>query len=172
MRGGLQHTLPSGQMLIGIGCAAISREAEERRWWGATGLGAWTATPSGEATRLQVSDVDSLDRASVSFQSIGQWDEVGRVDDLIRLTRAVWRDRGYGDAWPYMLLAEGRLEMVAEFGVKEYDVAPYVPILQEAGGRFTAVDGTHTLSDRSGIASNGILHDAFIDLLRGDEAAS
>ena len=67
---------------------------------------------------------------------------------------------------------EGRLEMVAEFGVKEYDIAPYVPILQEAGGRFTAVDGTHTLSDRSGIATNGILHDAFIDLLRGDEAAS
>jgi len=150
----------------------VSQPAIGRRWWGATGLGAWTATPSGEATRLQVSDVDALDRASVSFQSIGQWDEVGRVDDLIRLTRAVWRDRGYGDAWPYMLLAEGRLEMVAEFGVKEYDIAPYVPILQEAGGRFTAVDGTHTLSDRSGIATNGILHDAFIDLLRGDEAAS
>ncbi|GAA2968135.1 inositol monophosphatase family protein [Microbacterium schleiferi] len=150
----------------------VSQPAIGRRWWGATGLGAWTATPSGEATRLQVSDVDALDRASVSFQGIGQWDEVGRVDDLIRLTRAVWRDRGYGDAWPYMLLAEGRLEMVAEFGVKEYDIAPYVPILQEAGGRFTAVDGTHTLSDRSGIATNGILHDAFIDLLRGDEAAS
>ena len=150
----------------------VSQPAIGRRWWGATGLGAWTATPSGTPTRLRVSEIDSLEKSSISFQSIEQWDEVGRVDDLIRLTRAVWRDRGYGDAWPYMLLAEGRLEMVAEFGVKEYDVAPYVPILHEAGGRFTAVDGSHTLSDRSGIATNGILHDAFIDLLRDDGSAS
>jgi fructose-1,6-bisphosphatase/inositol monophosphatase family enzyme len=53
----------------------------------------------------------------------------------------VWRDRGYGDTWPYMLLAEGRLEFVAEFGVKEYDIAALVPIITEAGGRFTDIDG-------------------------------
>lgn len=149
----------------------VSQPAIGRRWWGATGLGAWTAAPSGEAKPLRVSEVDAIERASVSFQSIRQWDDAGRLDDLTRLTRAVWRDRGYGDAWPYMLLAEGRLEMVAEFGVKEYDIAPYVPILQEAGGRFTAIDGRHTLSDRSGIATNGILHDAFIAVLHGEESA-
>ena len=60
---------------------------------------------------------------------------------LVRLSRAVWRDRGYGDTWPYMLLAEGRLEFVAEFGVKEYDIAALVPIITEAGGRFTSFDG-------------------------------
>lgn len=148
----------------------VSQPAIGRRWWGATGLGAWTATTSGEPARLHVSSVNELTQASVSFQSIRQWDDAGYADLLLPLTRAVWRDRGYGDAWPYMLLAEGRLEMVAEFGVKEYDIAPYVPILHEAGGRFTAIDGEHSLSARSSLATNGILHDAFLSLLHPSDA--
>jgi len=147
----------------------VSQPAIGRRWWAATGLGAWTNETQRDAgpRRLSVSPVDSLDQASVSFQSIAQWDGAGRLDELTRLTRAVWRDRGYGDAWPYMLLAEGRLEFVAEFDVKEYDIAAHVPIVTEAGGRFTAFDGSDSIAARSSLATNGLLHDAFLDLLHG-----
>ncbi|CAN7313630.1 histidinol phosphatase [Microbacterium sp. LjRoot45] len=142
-----------------------SQPALGRRWWAASGLGAWTDTPSGPR-RLRVSTVSDIASASVSFQSITQWDDVGRVDDLLRLTRAAWRDRGYGDAWPYMLLAEGRLEFVAEFDVKEYDIAALVPIVTEAGGRFTDIDGADSLTSRSSLATNGILHEDFLSLIR------
>ncbi len=77
----------------------------------------------------------------------------------------MWRDRGYGDAWPYMLLAEGRLELVAEFDVKEYDLAAHVPIITEAGGRFTSYAGADSLAERSSLATNGVLHQSFLDLL-------
>jgi histidinol-phosphatase len=143
----------------------VSQPAISRRWWGATGLGAWTNTPSGEERRISVSDVDDVAKASVSFQSIEQWRDAGELDALTRLTDAVWRDRGYGDAWPYMLLAEGRLELVAEFGVKEYDIAALAPIVIEAGGSFTAYSGAHSLTERSSLATNGRLHDTFLDLL-------
>lgn len=143
-----------------------SQPALGRRWWAATGLGAWTNTPGGTPARLSVSSIDSIAEASASFQSISQWDEAGRLDAVIRLSRAVWRDRGYGDTWPYMLLAEGRLEFVAEFGVKEYDIAALVPIITEAGGRFTSFDGNDSLAERSSLATNGSLHEAFLDLLR------
>jgi len=136
-----------------------------RRWWAASGLGAWTNVPGGQPRRLRVSSVASVADASVSFQSIAQWDEAGRADALLRLTRSVWRDRGYGDAWPYMLLAEGRLEMVAEFGVKEYDIAALVPIIHEAGGRFSDIDGAPSLASRSSLATNGQLHTAFRALI-------
>ncbi len=136
----------------------VSQPAIGRRWWGAEGLGAWTNTTDAPR-RLRVSDVGSLERASVSFQSIAQWDEAGHLDGLIRLSRSVWRDRGYGDAWPYMLLAEGRLEMVAEFDVKIYDIAALQPIITEAGGRMTAFDGTASLTELSVLATNGTLHD-------------
>ena len=142
-----------------------SQPALGRRWWAATGLGAWTNTPDGSPTRLGVSSVDSIGDSSVSFQSIRQWDEVGQLDAVVRLSRAVWRDRGYGDTWPYMLLAEGRLEFVAEFGVKEYDIAALVPIVTEAGGRFTSYEGNDSLSERSSLATNRVLHSAYLDLL-------
>ncbi|MEV5071279.1 histidinol phosphatase [Microbacterium sp. LMI12-1-1.1] len=142
-----------------------SQPAIGRRWWAATGLGAWTTTPSGETRRLGVSAVDAIADSSVSFQSIGQWRDAGKLDALERLTSSVWRDRGYGDAWPYMLLAEGRLEFVAEFGVKEYDIAALVPIVTEAGGRFTSFDGRDSLAEGSSLATNGVLHDAYLDLL-------
>ena len=145
-----------------------SQPALGRRWWAASGLGAWTNTPDSGTRRLRVSEVDTMEQASASFQSIRQWDEAGHLDQLVRLSRAVWRDRGYGDTWPYMLLAEGRLDFVAEFGVLEYDVAALVPIITEAGGRFTAFDGSDSISARSALATNGVLHPAFLDLVRTD----
>ncbi|WP_061683645.1 inositol monophosphatase family protein [Microbacterium laevaniformans] len=149
-----------------------SQPALGRRWWAASGQGAWTNTADGGTRRLGVSGVDAVADASVSFQSLAQWDEVGRAADLLRLSRAVWRDRGYGDTWPYMLLAEGRLELVAEFGVKEYDIAALVPIIHEAGGRFTDIDGADSLSSRSSLATNGRLHDDFLSLLGASSATS
>lgn len=143
----------------------VSMPALGRRWWAASGQGSWTATTDG-ARQLRTSSVTTLDDASISFQSIAQWSDAGRRDALLNIAARVWRDRAYGDVYAYMLLAEGRIDMVAEFGVKEYDIAAAVPIVREAGGRMTAVDGTETISARSTLATNGHLHDEFLALLR------
>lgn len=142
----------------------VSSPAMGRRWWGAEGLGSFTAT-AGEPQRLRVSSIDALGNASACFQSIAQWDDAGKLPALIALSRRVWRDRAYGDVWSYMLLAEGRLEMVAEFDVKEYDIAAAVPIVQEAGGRMTSFDGDETISARSTLATNGVLHETLLTFL-------
>jgi histidinol-phosphatase len=142
----------------------VSMPALGRRWWASPGAGAWTGSVA-EPRPLQVSSVSTLDEASISFQSIAQWAGVGRVERLIALAERVWRDRAYGDVYAYMMLAEGRVEMVAEFDVKEYDIAAAVPIVREAGGTMTAFDGEETISARSTLATNGILHDAFLTFL-------
>ena len=149
----------------------VSQPAIGRRWWAANGHGAWTTTATGETRRIRVSGIDDVAASSISFQSVEQWDDVDLVPTLERLTRAVWRDRAYGDALPYMWLAEGRLELVAEFGVKEYDIAAIAPIVREAGGRFTAFDGTDRLDAESALATNGVLHDAFFSLLHEGEGS-
>lgn len=156
-----------GVPVVGV----VSQPALGRRWWAAAGAGAWTDAPGG-ARRIRVSDVTELSRASVSFQSIEQWEGAGHLPALLQLTRAVWRDRGYGDALPYMWLAEGRLEFVAEFDVKEYDIAAVAPIVTEAGGRFTDYDGATTLTTGSSLATNGLLHDEFLALLRSADRST
>jgi histidinol-phosphatase len=150
-----------GRPVVGV----ASAPAFGKRWWAARGFGAWLHNGQDEPRRIRVSGVDRIEDASLSFQSIEQWDEAGYLDKLIDLSRSVWRDRAYGDAWSYGLLAEGLVDVVAEFGVKEWDIAPFVVIVEEAGGRFTSVDGSDTVAARSALATNGALHDAIVAAL-------
>lgn len=151
-----------GSATVGV----VSAPAFGARWWASAGNGAWARASSAEPRRLRVSDVRDLEHASLSFQSIEQWDQAGYLEPLIGLSRAVWRDRAYGDMWSYMLLAEGLVDIVAEFDVKPYDLAAIAPIVREAGGRFTDVDGAETAWNGSSLATNGRLHDAVIAQLR------
>ena len=55
-----------------------------------------------------VSGVDDLAEASLSYNSLKGWDEAGRLDHLLALSRAVGRTRAFGDLWSYMLRRRGR----------------------------------------------------------------
>ena len=138
----------------------VSAPALGRRWYAATGHGAWLQHEGAEPRRLHVSGIDDLAAASFSYNSLKHWDQYGRTDQLLDLSRAVERTRAYGDLWSYMLLAEGAIDIAGEFDVKPWDIAALVPIGREAGGRVTDVDGAENALDTlSVIATNGLLHD-------------
>ncbi len=159
-----------GVPVVGV----VSAPALGRRWWGAKDLGAWTAATEGttvdpahrEPRRLEVSRVASLADASLSHGSLRYWDETGRLDELVGLTREIWRVRSYGDVWQYMLLAEGVLDVVVELDLKPWDVAAHIPIIEEAGGRFTDLAGGAGPWGGSAVATNGLLHDAILERFR------
>ena len=46
-----------------------------------------------------------------------------------------------GDCYSYCLLAAGHIDIVVESGLKPYDVAALIPIIERAGGRMTTWDG-------------------------------
>lgn len=143
----------------------VSAPAFGARWWAETGGGAWGQERGGDLRRLHVSGVGALSDASLSFQSIDQWKRAGYLPSLLALQERVWRDRAYGDSWSYMLLAEGFVDVVAEFDVKAYDLAAHVPIVREAGGRFTDIDGRESAWNGSSLATNGLLHDAVREIV-------
>ena len=64
--------------------------------------------------------------------------------------------------WPYMMVAEGLLEISGEYDLQVYDMAALAPIVEEAGGTFTSVDGQPGPWHGSAIATNGLLHDRVI----------
>jgi histidinol-phosphatase len=144
----------------------VSSPALGKRWWAATGHGAFAQAHDGEPQQLSVSKVASLDAASISYNSLAGWDGVGRLDAAVALTRATWRSRAIGDMWAYMLLAEGALDVVAEFDLKPYDMAALIPIVLEAGGQFTSVSGEPGPWNGNALATNAILHDEVLDFLR------
>ena len=146
----------------------VSAPALNRRWWAATGTGAWTGRSLSAARRLAVSSVASLGDASLSYSSLGGWEAVGRREQFLDLERRVWRSRAYGDFWSYMLLAEGGVDIAAEPQLEVHDMAAVVPIVLEAGGRFTDLDGTEGPFGGSAVATNGELHDEVLAALAAD----
>ena len=77
----------------------------------------------------------------------------------------MWRTRGYGDFYSYMLVAEGAVDVAAEPELELYDMAALVAIVEEAGGRFTGLDGAPGPFSGNAVASNGLLHDQVLDLI-------
>jgi histidinol-phosphatase len=102
----------------------------------------------------------------LSYNNLQLWDRAGYLNELVDLSRKVWRTRAYGDFFSYMLLAEGSVDIVGEHDLKIYDIAALVPIVEQAGGSFSALDGELTDETSSVLATNGFLHTVTRDSLR------
>ena len=157
------------QVVAGV----VSAPALGRRWWASKGGGAWTGKSLFSAQPCHVSDVRTLEDASVSFSSLRGWDDTGRHDDFMALLRRCWRSRAYGDFWSYMLVAEGAVDIALEPELELHDMVALTVIVEEAGGRFSGLDGTPGPHGGDALATNGRLHDqvlAYVGRLPGDEA--
>lgn len=140
--------------------SVVSAPAMGRRWWAAPEVGAFTKDIDGSVRELKVSAISDLANASLSYNNLQLWDQAGKLPELTQISRKIWRTRAYGDFWSYMLLAEGSVDIVAEHDLKIYDIAALVPIVELAGGEFTALAGPLTAETSSVLATNGKLHAA------------
>jgi histidinol-phosphatase len=145
--------------------SVVSAPQLGRRWWAAKDQGSWTGKSLMKATRNTVSDVRRLEDASFAYSDLAGWEERGRLQETLALMRRVWRTRGYGDFWSYMLLAEGAVDIAAEPELELYDMAALVPIVTEAGGSFTSLDGSPGPWGGNALATNTHLHDAALSFL-------
>jgi histidinol-phosphatase len=66
----------------------------------------------------------------------------------------------------YTLVAEGKAELYVEVDLKPWDLAPCKLLVEEAGGRFSDLDGRPTIYSGTAMASNGRVHEAAVALLR------
>ena len=151
----------SGDVTVGV----VSAPALGRRWWAARDGGAWTGRSLTKASPCRVSEVASLQDASLSYSGLSGWDRLGRLDGFLGLAAAVWRTRAYGDFWSHVLVAEGAVDVSAEPEVSLWDLAALQVIVEEAGGIFTDLAGKATPDGGSAVCTNGLLHGQVLDRL-------
>jgi len=103
----------------------------------------------------------SLAGAYVMSSSFAQWDRT----QLDALERAGVVLRTWGDGYGYALVATGRVAAMVDLVAEPYDLGPMPVLLAEAGGRFTDLAGRDGIEGRSGLATNGPIHDELLALL-------
>ncbi len=139
-----------GRVDVGV----VSAPALGRRWWASRGAGAYA-----DGQPIRVSQVARMSDAHLSYSSLTGWEEQGRLDGLLELSRRCWRTRAFGDFWSHVLVAEGAVDASFEPEVSLWDLAPLQVLLEEAGGRFTSLAGEARPDAGSVVCSNGLLHD-------------
>lgn len=121
------------------------------------------ATANGRPVHL--SRIDSLDHATICHGMIGHFAEAGASDLLHRIAAGTYTQRGVHDFDGFRQVINGRAEAMVDPGASPWDLCAAAAILGEAGGKLTAIDGTPSIYESGGVASNGLVHDALVALL-------
>jgi histidinol-phosphatase len=145
-----------GEVVAGL----VSAPALGQRWHAARGSGAW----SGDR-RLGVSGVRSLGDAQLFHGSLAGGEAVQGTQRIQALIGRTWRQRGFGDFYQHLLVAEGCGEIAIDPILSPWDAAPLQVIVEEAGGRSSSTRGERSIYTGSLLSSNGLLHDEAIAIL-------
>lgn len=96
------------------------------------------------------------------FEGGAEAERFAAVRARVRMTRFG------GDCYGYCLLAAGFVDLIVEAGLKPYDIAPLVPIIEGAGGIVTTWQGGPALDGgRIVAAGDRRVHHETLSILRG-----
>jgi histidinol-phosphatase len=149
----------AGEITVGV----VHAPATGETLWGARGLGAFS-----DRQRLQVSGVDRLDQALLvhsALRYMRQGEPARYWEAFLRLVDLTDQSRGFGDWFGYTFVLRGRADLMVEADVKPWDLAPFVVLFEEAGGRLTDFAGRRSIYSGTAVASNGRLHDRVLEVL-------
>ena len=161
-----------GRLDVGV----VSAPALHRRWFSWHGGGAWAMElgPDGpirsSAQPISVSSVSGIATSSLVYSSFPSVVESGLAPGFESLLSQVWRDRGLGDFYGYMLVAEGAAEVMVEAELKIWDLAGPRAVLEHAGGRVSDLRGGIDMPAGGVLATNGVVHEAVLAALGGSPA--
>lgn len=114
----------------------------------------------------RVSPIDRIEDALILDGSPTTMERTAHGPAWARLRERARLHRGWGDCYGHFLVATGSAEVMADPVVEIWDVAPMAVIVPEAGGRFTSLAGKESIRERSGLSTNGLLHDEVVNQLR------
>jgi histidinol phosphatase-like enzyme (inositol monophosphatase family) len=118
----------------------------------APGEGCWC-----NGGRCRVSEVTELRDAAVLTTDARFSDQASRRDGWRAIAEHAAVARTWGDAYGYLLVATGRTEVMVDPVMNPWDAAPFLPIIEEAGGVFADWSGQRTVFGGSAIATNRAL---------------
>jgi fructose-1,6-bisphosphatase/inositol monophosphatase family enzyme len=140
----------NGEIVAGI----IHLPALNLTCWASRGCGAWL---NGE--RIRVSDCHYVKSALGTGLGFVERAQENAGKQLLTLMRSWDYAYGFMDAYSYVCVASGKLDVAVNILDKPWDCASAACIVNEAGGAYSDIYGERTVHNGSIILSNGALHD-------------
>jgi histidinol-phosphatase len=137
--------------------AVVTSPALRRCWWATRGGGAFESSwprEAGETRRLEVSTTSTLADAVIDA-----------VDNESRARLPPSAARAPATALPLVELVRGEIDAFLAERYYKWDHAPWVLLVEEAGGRFTDRTGGHASDQGGGLYSNALLHSQLLAFL-------
>jgi histidinol-phosphatase len=116
---------------------------------------------------IGVSSVGTIADSQILFAGVEPWAE-GRREAVEAVFAEAKRTRGFGDFWGHMLVARGAAGDMVERELSLWDFAALVPVVREAGGRITTIEGGPPVHGGSVVSANAAIHDELIRRLNPD----
>lgn len=117
--------------------------------------------------RCHVSQVSDLRQAVLLGSEVRQRPDQQPAWE--RLCDATYIQRTWGDAYGYALVATGRAEIMCDPIMNVWDCGPFQVIMEEAGGTFTDWKGNATIYGGESLATNGVLFEPVMRLIRDEK---
>ncbi len=134
--------------------ALVDMPALGVRWWATRGGGTFERAADGSVRRLSVSTTTSLSDTAVTCYPAWVAERLPAEAEL--------------RSWRRLSLPEvirGDIEAFYVDCCQVWDHAPWVLLVEEAGGRFTDHDGGRSPAKRGGLYSNAGVHDELLDAI-------
>lgn len=116
--------------------------------------------------KAEVRACDSLSKATfltTDFEHIKKHNFEKPFEELLSSTRI---HRTWGDAYGHLMVAAGRADIMFDPILNIWDAAALLPIITEAGGCFTDVNGRETIETGNAISTNKALQPELLSIFR------
>jgi histidinol-phosphatase len=147
-----------GQIELGV----VHAPAMGETFWAEKGGGAFR-----NGQPVHVSDIKRVQDSMFVFGGPNRITGGPLSDGLKRVIGATYRQRAFGDYLNFAYVFSGKAEAALETGVQPWDLAPMKIIAEEAGGRYSDLEGGTSIYKGSCLVSNGPVHDEILRLLLG-----
>ncbi|MGH7410032.1 MAG: histidinol-phosphatase [Candidatus Methylomirabilis sp.] len=148
-----------GESVLGVVHFPALRETV----WARAGGGAWW-----NGKRACVSRVARLEEATLLTTDLRLFEDQRLRAAFDRLRTRVKFERTWGDCYGHALVATGRADIMLDPIMSEWDACALLPILEEAGGRFSDWRGIRTIRGGNAISTNRLLFEPVISVLRSE----
>ncbi len=157
---GIEH---NGEPVAGV----IQMPALDECVYASKGQGAWYVQGQRPKRPAKVSKTSPLASGLFLTSDAASFDEIDRGEVYARLQSTARLSRTWGDCYGYLMVATGRAELMVDPVAAIWDLAPMLPIIEEAGGSFTDWQGRRTVCSGQALATNGLLLEDVLAIVQG-----